>query len=367
MKLAFVIEQNALSGGGYFHTLNSIQVIASQTGEHDEIIVLADSPEQDWASLDFNKSFYVYNNDFSFIQFLQEKLELFGPDLVFYLSPTPTPKYIRNFPYVYTIWDLGRFELPTFPEYTHISPQESNHEIYRTCLQSAVACFIPDANLKKKVSSLFNIPLARIITLPLSHNPNLPSEILSSPGNRIEGQIFYPAQFWPHKNHVRLVQALAQLNNSGENFHVLFSGTDKGSLENVKKHVKKYDLNDRVDFLGFVPDNHIAEAYLTSELLVLPSYLGPNIMPIYEGWFYQIPIVASSAFTDCIGDAGVIFDPDSVTSLASAILLGRLRSSEIVALGKKRLQENKSIQNESKTLVKELLTDFKIKSENWTL
>jgi glycosyltransferase involved in cell wall biosynthesis len=366
LKLAFVIEQNALSGGGYFHTLNSIQVIASQTTEHDEIMVMADSPEQDWASLDFNKCFYVNNSDFSFIQFLQEKLELFGADLVFYLTPSPTPKYIRHFPYVYTIWDLGRFDLPAFPEYSHISPFESNHEIYRTCVQSAVACFIPDVNLKKKVSSFFNIPLTRIIILPLSQNPNLPSEIPSPIGNRIEGQIFYPAQFWPHKNHVRLVQALAHLINSGENFNVIFSGTDKGSLENVKKYVKSHDLNDRVDFLGFIPDNQVAEAYLTSELLVLPSYLGPNIMPVYEGWSYQIPVIASSAFADCIGDAGVIFDPDSVTSLASAIMLGRLKSSEIVAQGKKRLQENTAIQIESKTLVKELLRDFKIKRENWT-
>jgi glycosyltransferase involved in cell wall biosynthesis len=63
--------------------------------------------------------------------------------------------------------------------------------------------------------------------------------------------LFYPAQFWPHKNHVNLLLALELLQTRYDRpLSVVFVGADHGNLAHVKATVKRLDLTDRVQFLS---------------------------------------------------------------------------------------------------------------------
>ena len=44
------------------------------------------------------------------------------------------------------------------------------------------------------------------------------------------GYFFYPAQFWAHKNHIRILEALVQLNLEGLRFNVVFSGGNQEAV-----------------------------------------------------------------------------------------------------------------------------------------
>ena len=66
--------------------------------------------------------------------------------------------------------------------------------------------------------------------------------------------LFYPAQFWAHKNHVNLLLALKLLQSRLERpLSVVFVGADHGNLQHVKATADQLGLTDRVHFLGFVP------------------------------------------------------------------------------------------------------------------
>jgi len=365
VKVAFVIEQDAYSGGGYFHTLHTLNVIAEELHSQDEVIVLTSSSQDEWIDISFNIKSHKERETLSFIEFVQTELDSFSVDLVFYLTPTPTPLYIRNAPYIYTIWDLGRFDLPAFPEYQHVAPFESNQEIFRKCLQSAVACIIPDVNFGIKLSKMFQIAEERLIEIPLSINPKLTEIKLSPPVNSIPGMIFYPAQFWAHKNHVRLVQALKNLQESDSNFHLVFSGEDKGSLENVKQFVVDQKLTRKVKFLGYVPNESIARLYQEAELIALPSYLGPNIMPIFEAWHFKKPIASSLVFQPAAGNGSIYFDPNSADSISDALLKSRDSAQNLINCGSTLLEDHKKNFANSSIQIRRVLEDFRIQRSTW--
>ena len=47
----------------------------------------------------------------------------------------------------------------------------------------------------------------------------------------VDEYIYYPAQFWSHKNHVYIIDAIAILKQQGINLIAIFSGSNKGNLQ----------------------------------------------------------------------------------------------------------------------------------------
>ena len=140
--------------------------------------------------------------------------------------------------------------------------------------------------------------------------------------------IFYPAQFWPHKNHIRLLQATLHLKDKGFNFKVELSGTDKGNLNSVKEFIHEKGLEKDVRLLGYISDEEIAKSYNRAQLVVIPSYLGPNMMPILESWYFKRPLIASKVFENEYQTGALYFDPNSFEDLAkeAASAISRLSS-----------------------------------------
>jgi glycosyltransferase involved in cell wall biosynthesis len=56
--------------------------------------------------------------------------------------------------------------------------------------------------------------------------------------------------------------------------------------------------------------------------MVMPSYIGPTNMPIYEAFVAGCPVISSNSgeMVSQVGEAGIIFDPDNKYALVSSIL-----------------------------------------------
>jgi len=67
--------------------------------------------------------------------------------------------------------------------------------------------------------------------------------------------IFYPAQFWEHKNHKRLVQAVALLTERIPDLSLVFVGSVSNGYESTRELVNRLGLIERIRFLGYVPDS----------------------------------------------------------------------------------------------------------------
>jgi glycosyltransferase involved in cell wall biosynthesis len=134
-----------------------------------------------------------------------------------------------------------------------------------------------------------------------------------------EGYFFYPAQFWAHKNHVRILEALVLLREAGTKLRLVLTGGDKGNRAYIENLSVRYSLDDQVRFLGFTPAEHMRGLYEGCMAVVMPTYFGPTNLPPLEAWTLGKPLVYSSHLKEQAGNAAVYANPDSATELAAAM------------------------------------------------
>ena len=117
-------------------------------------------------------------------------------------------------PYLYTVWDLGGDVHPYFPE---VSMAHRNFEVrrrlYLSALPKAMFVLIGNNTGKKQLEEYYHVRADRIVTNPMITPGYIRSAesddgILQKLCLERGRYLFYPAQFWPHKNHIRVVEAM---------------------------------------------------------------------------------------------------------------------------------------------------------------
>lgn len=133
--------------------------------------------------------------------------------------------------------------------------------------------------------------------------------------------IFYPAQFWEHKNHQRLIRAVSLLKEELPDLKLVLSGSPQNAYQEVKALVRELGLHDDVMFLGYVPDADMPGIYRRARALVMPTFYGPTNIPPLEAFVAGCPVAISGIYgmPEQAGDAALFFNPESVEEIADCI------------------------------------------------
>jgi glycosyltransferase involved in cell wall biosynthesis len=133
--------------------------------------------------------------------------------------------------------------------------------------------------------------------------------------------LFYPAQFWAHKNHHSLIRALAMLRSRIPDIKLVCAGAAKNGFPAVHRLVEELGLSDHVLFLGYVPERQMPALYLRARALVMPTFFGPTNIPPLEAMKIGCPAAVSNiyAMPEQTKGAALLFDPSSVEEIALAI------------------------------------------------
>jgi glycosyltransferase involved in cell wall biosynthesis len=133
--------------------------------------------------------------------------------------------------------------------------------------------------------------------------------------------LFYPAQFWPHKNHVNLLHAIKLLQQRGCAISLVLTGSDHGNLAHVKKTVQELGLSDLVHFCGFVPYEDILTFYREARALSYVSFFGPENLPPLEAMALECPVIYSDipGVRTLHGDGLVYVDPKKPEAIADGV------------------------------------------------
>ena len=96
-----------------------------------------------------------------------------------------------------------------------------------------------------------------------------------------EKYIFTPNQFWVHKNHICIIEALKILKNKSLKVQCIFTGSSydhrkPDHFENLMKKIEMYGLNDQIKYHGILPYNKIINLLHHSDIIINPS--------LFEGW-----------------------------------------------------------------------------------
>jgi len=272
-------------------------------------------------------------------------------DLVYFLSPSSLAQSLEILNYITTVWDLCHRDNPEFPEVRWNREFESLDHAYRKILPRATAVLVDSELATKKVARLYGVDEERIHVIPFqaaqatrrSSNPKLDGIVnISTKYNLLEPYVFYPAQFWAHKNHVYLLEGLKCLEERyGKRVGAIFSGGDKGSMVHIKSYVEALGLEDRVRFVGFVPNEEIPFLYLQSLALVMPSYFGPTNLPPLEAFRLGVPVLCSdkAGMREQVGNAALLMNllnPGSLALHLNNLLEDESLRNRLIAAGIER-------------------------------
>ena len=132
---------------------------------------------------------------------------------------------------------------------------------------------------------------------------------------------FYPAQFWEHKNHRRLVDAAASLRAEHADIHLVFTGNPTHDHGALAAHVDATGMRPHVTFAGRVADADMPEFYRRARCMIMPTFFGPTNIPPLEAFALGCPAAISGIYgmPEQAGGAALLFDPESVPDMADCL------------------------------------------------
>ena len=125
----------------------------------------------------------------------------------------------------------------------------------------------------------------------------------------------------PRKNLTRLVEALELLRKQGLTIPLVVVGGKGWLYESFFQRLETLDVQDMVQFPGYVDDAHLPAMYQGATLAVMPSVYEGFGLPVLEAMACGTPVVASavSSLPELGGDAARYFDPYCTEEIAEAI------------------------------------------------
>lgn len=175
---------------------------------------------------------------------------------------------------------------------------------------------VPSETVQRMLAEKFSIPRDSILVWPIYR---LVAAADVNYTERIKGQLLYVSNAYPHKNHIRLIEA----------FTAVYDRIKKGKLvltvseeyEEVSKLIElKKAQGYPVENHGFVSSSALSTLYHQSEYLVFPSVaecLGLGLVEAIECGCKVLG--ADMEYTHQVCKASLVFDPFETTAIEKAL------------------------------------------------
>lgn len=348
MRIGVVLDQKLSGGGGFQQALSTLLLIDRYkrlpyrfcffTTECDNVEILRRVnircalivlPQLDAWSAVWQKYFREKNE---ITKQCPTPLDLYFQDagihLVYFLGPSLLALQLKFTHFILTVWDQCHRDFMEFPEVYDAGEFDARERLYWGSLPKAVGILVDSALNKYNLVRRYGIDQERVHVAPfvpaadfedISHD-TLP-DIRSRYG--IQGDfIFYPAQFWAHKNHVYILKTLQILRHKGVIINAVFVGNDFGNLDYILKMSEKLKVREQLIYPGFVEQEEIIAFYKSALALVMPTYFGPTNLPPLEAFALECPVCYSNlpGLREQVEDAAFLLDPGNPESLVEILL-----------------------------------------------
>lgn len=268
-------------------------------------------------------------------------------------------------PYVLNIFDLQHRVQPFFPEVSANGEWEYRERALSKGCQKAAFVTVGSEEVKSQVSFFYGVLADNIHVLPF---PTPQKAIDIATGKLAVAEtakirekyglrndfLFYPAQFWAHKNHVNLLHALKLLRDGGRNISLVLTGSDHGNRSHVETVCRELGLQNLVHFCGFVPYEDILAFYRQARALSYLSFQGPENLPPLEAMALGCPVILSDipGARALHGDVPFWVDPRDPRSIAEKIAFVLDHPGEVAA--HTSLGQGPAIQNDCEKYLESL-------------
>lgn len=238
----------------------------------------------------------------------------------YFFSPTSylAPLFVKKkTKVVLTVHDLVAF---LFPKNHNIKATIIEKFTLKRVLKKAYKVATVSHSTKKDLLEFFPDCLHKIITIPCSTSYDL-----KQPTELLQHQDFFLAvsTIIPRKNYLNLIQAFAKIHRNHPNLKLQIVGKKGWKSKPVLQEIKKLNLQDHVEILGYLSREELIEKYRTAIALVFPSFYEGFGMPPLEAMQAGCPVITSntSSMPEVTGDAAIHIDPHNVEQISQAMEL----------------------------------------------
>lgn len=217
------------------------------------------------------------------------------------------------------------------PHYFSVSKRLMREVLYRLFCRRAQLVAVSSSWIKANLKEMYRLANDKVEVVPLAppisayQKPTL--DDLYDVQQKLALQepfIFYPAQTWPHKNHLALLDALAILR---DRYRMIVSAVFAGSISEsffpkILRHIQKLGLSAQARFLGFVGPLELQALYRLAKCVVIPTKYEAGSFPLWEAFVSGVPVACSNvtSLPAQAGDAALFFSPDQPEQIADAII-----------------------------------------------
>ncbi|MFQ5856391.1 MAG: glycosyltransferase family 4 protein [Anaerolineae bacterium] len=270
-------------------------------------------------------------------------IESLGVDVVHFPYQSMT---LSAVPTIFNPWDLQHLHYPEFFPPSTFARREATYPLY---CRHAAAIVMASRCMGQDLIERYKIDPQKVYVIPLAASTRIPVPPASLERVRRVYRLpevftFYPAQTWPHKNHVRLLEALSLLRNRcGPTVQLVCTGGLNEFWPVISQRIRELRLENQARFLGFVSQAELGALYRLAQFVVIPSLFEGWGFPLIEAFQEGAPVASSwtTSLGEYAGDAALLFDPTSVESIANAV--GRMATderlrTELVQRGQERVK-----------------------------
>lgn len=353
LKIAVFFDANKDGGGGYYQSLavsNSLNKL--QNEKFQFIFICTDKENQKklielglktefYSKKNLSRKYYkLINSPIS--RYLFKLLRIKNPfnnfliernfDLIIFLGPSFFIQLCESINFITTIYDINHVLENYFPEYKDEAAHLEKNNIIVKSTERAFKILVDTERTAEEIKTYFRCKDDKLIVQPFTtylptlyeqnfKNLNFEQQILNIGLNLEDKFLFYPAQFWPHKNHKYILDSLKILKDNNVNLKVVFSGSNKGNFEYLKKIIKNLELNNQVTIFPFLKEEEIISLYKYCTAVVMSTYVARSTLPLYESFYFKKPIFYSKGILDEKLEKFVIpFDLDDPSDLSKKII-----------------------------------------------
>jgi len=231
---------------------------------------------------------------------------------------------------VLTIHDL---QYLFYPEYFTRSKLAYLKTVMPRSAEAARSILTPSEYSRRTVIERLNIDPSLCTVVPHGISPKEDAEPVTDIRERYgisERFFLYPAASYPHKNHLVLIEAFAQVHEKHPDTTLVFTGA-KGSMQwgtaksmeaPLAEVIRKNNLKDSVRSLGYVPAGDLEALYREAVALTFPSRFEGFGAPVLEAMARRCPVIAAdaTALPEVVQHAGRLVSPDNTDQWAQTMI-----------------------------------------------
>ena len=265
--------------------------------------------------------------------------------------------------------DLARY---LFPRFFSFNPVQKilDRFAYPAMLRRYDHILTISKSAQKDLMTLFNIPQEKMtVVYPWAEESFQP---LVNPATLVpcikryglkKPFILFLSTLEPRKNLVTLIRAFAGLKDQIPHDLVLV-GQKGWKYDPIFKEIGRQKLQQRIHWVGYVPDSERVLFYNAAAFLAYPSWYEGFGMPLLEAMQCGCPVITSStsSMPEVVGDAALLVNPDNEEELQKAMLRMIKDAGLVKQLRQAGLEQAKKFSGE--TSARKILEVFKEVTKN---